>query len=236
MVITVRSILISLSIALAAIVPALGGKGAGSEKIQETKQLWKDARLVASPETLEGQLKLTRRNGYDLKTQLQSAQQGRLDDQDIGGLLGFTNWLLNQIVCGPHVEARLQGVVAGKFSQLDGLSVEEKDKRLRALAKHLSGLPLSNSKKGEVLTLGDMLPEEYIFNTGSEENRFQLTNAPREILQRISPSQEIQLLHGEPKGCTPCREDPTSSLGGRQVLHFARFHGSSGVRMAAPKS
>ena len=81
--------------------------------------------------------------------------------------------------------------------------------------------------------LGDLVPDNYLMQTGRDEQTVRLTMTPPQSLDRMMPQAEIYLLNnaGEPgegpglKGCTPCKPDPSSSRGGLRYRVFPGFEG-----------
>ena len=128
---------------------------------------------------------------------------------------------------GPKFRAHLHSLLKWEYSQLNKC-VEEKDRQFLSLAERIRRLPLADSVPGKARSLGDLVPEKFLFRTGKSETNLKLTRMPPRslVMNLMPPRTEAYLLQlgqnpevGPPsafKGCTPCQPDPESSLGGSQ--------------------
>ena len=156
----------------------------------DPEAVWKDAKLLIAPDEFSNRLRAAGRQGVDFNDQLTLLETGADDSHDTSGLIAFIHWLLTQRVQGPKVRTRLRHLLSWEYSRLQARSVDEKDEQFLKLAQRLRQLPLAESK-GRPPTLGDLVPESFLFRTGRSELNLKLTRTPPRSLDLISPMTEI---------------------------------------------
>jgi len=199
----------------------------------DSDSLWADAWLMADPDELSRRVAMASVNGRDL-AQLISAVDARVVGEDeVGGVVALTRWLLTRLVFGSRVRTPLYHLVLKECRDLVGQTVEETDRGIARLAERLRELPVSDNDGGRRTLLGNLLPPDYVVRSHSAEQTLKLASPPPIELDRMDPVREILLTSPGPsaagptllKGCTPCRPDPNSSRGGSRFCIRPGFEG-----------
>lgn len=212
--------------------PAMPGLGSDA--------FWQGARLVADAAEVVRRIQVAS-TGYRDLSRLLSAVEGRIAvEDDVDRLLSLTRWLLTRQVQGPGVRTTLHQLVTGEFRRLAGRSSEETDRDVATLAERLRRLPVATAGGTGATPLGSLLPPDYVLRKGSSEQTLRLAAPPARAMDLADPVQEIRLLAEErgegsdPKGCGPCKQDPSSSLGGTQFCIRPGFEGLVECRWPPP--
>lgn len=186
--------------------------------------IWEDATLLASPQEVSRRVEKASGEARDLSQALSFVDAAIADEDGVDRLLSLSRWLLMQPVRGPKVLTTLHELVAREYRELAGASVEDADSRFATLQNRLAQLPVSADSGGRT-ALGELLPRDYLLRSEGAEQTLKLAQAPARALDMSDPREEIRLLHDGFKGCTACRPDPESSLGGSKYCIFPGWEG-----------
>ncbi len=203
----------------------------------DAEAVWDGARLAVSPAEVSNKLASVFRDGPTLPDILPRFERGTADDVDVGRLLAISRWLLNRPVRGPKVRARFYDLLVTTASEAADRSLEDTDIFFARMATWIRELPVSARDRDESATLGELFPDIFLFRTGGAQQTLKLARTPPSAFDLIDPVREIALLHADPtgageigdtnfKGCSPCRPDPSSSLGG---VRYCIRPGSEGL-------
>src|SRR5215218_3274210 len=200
----------------------------------DSDSVWADASLVAEPDELARRVAMASVDGRDLAQLISAVDARDVDEDELGGVLALTRWLLARWVSGSRVRTPLYYLVLKECRDLVEQPVEETERGMARLAERLHELPVSdNDEGGRTAVLGDLLPSNYVMRSAGAEQTLKLASPPPYKFDRMSPRQELFLAAPAPsaagptplKGCTQCRPDPNSRLGGSRYCFRPGFQG-----------
>lgn len=155
-------------------------------------------------------------------------------EQENAGQLNLTRWLVSRSVHGPKLRTSLLHLIRRVCEEFHGRSVEDIDRGFMTLRERLRGLRVSTSSRpNSGVALGELVPSEYLLRKGEAVQTLRLASTPPSSLDIVDPLTDIWLLSpledgaDEPafKGCSPCRPDANSSLGGSKYCIRPGFEG-----------
>lgn len=189
----------------------------------DAESIWKGASLLAAPEEVSRPVAKATAGARDLSDAL-SVVESRSDEDLFDRLVSLSRWLLTRPVRGPKVFAPLHQLIARDYRDQPDESVAEADRRFGLLQNRLAHLRVSDDL-GSSTSLGDLVSREFLLRGQGAEQTLRLADVPPRGLDLGDSFDDIRLVSDGFKGCTPCKPDAESSLGGSQYCVFPDWEG-----------
>jgi hypothetical protein len=138
-----------------------------SEVANDSASIWDDIRLACSPNEIESKVNSSSRDGVDLGGQIEAITKGSRRTADVSGVEAFSAWILNQEIRGKYVLGKLRDLISREFSEIEQLEEPRKISMFAELAAKLKAIHTSASEDDRSASLGDLLPDEFIMQSGS---------------------------------------------------------------------
>lgn len=138
-----------------------------SEVANDSASIWDDIRLACSPNEIESRVNSSSRDGVDLRGQIEAIAKGSHRTADVSGVETFSAWILNQEISGKYVLGKLSDLILSEFSVIERYEESRKSSMFAELAAKLKAIHTSGSEEDRSASLGDLLPDEFIMQSGS---------------------------------------------------------------------